>query len=206
MLLVLRELVCGATRYADLQRGLGRISPSVLSSRIKTLIAHGIIERVAAHEGQGWVYRLTPAGTELAPIIESIGVWGQRWVRSRMSRDELDVELLMLHLLRRFDVAAFAKEHAVIGFVFSDLRGEQRRWWVLVDGPDVELCAQPSGRAEDVTLTCRLRTLAEIFNGDSSVGSALGTGRLDVKGPARLTRNIRAWLQPSELAAVRPAV
>ena len=47
-LLVVRELVAGATSYTELQRGLGRISPSVLSSRLKALLEHGVIERVDA--------------------------------------------------------------------------------------------------------------------------------------------------------------
>ena len=76
MLLVVRELISGATRYRDLQRGLGRISPSVLSSRIKTLLERGIVERVQSDPEHGWEYRLTRAGTDLAPVIESIGGWG----------------------------------------------------------------------------------------------------------------------------------
>jgi DNA-binding HxlR family transcriptional regulator len=205
MLLVLRELFAGATRYAELQRGLGRISPSVLSARIKTLIERGIVERVPAAEGAGWEYRLTPSGTELRPVIESIGAWAQRWVRSRMSNDELDVELLMLHLQRNFNPAAFAKDHAVIAIVFSDMQGELRRWWLLVNGDDVELCAQPPGRAEDVTMTCRLRTMSEIFVGDTTIKAAIATSRLVVKGPAKLTRNMRHWLQSSPLASIPPA-
>ena len=55
MLLVVRELVSGATRYRDLQRGLGRISPSVLSSRIKTLLEQGIVERVQSDYGTAGV-------------------------------------------------------------------------------------------------------------------------------------------------------
>ena len=145
-LLVVRELMSGATRYRDLQRGLGRISPSVLSSRIKTLLEHGIVERVQSDSEHGWEYRLTRAGTELAPIIESIGGWGQRWVRSRMTRDELDVELLMLTVERNFDASAFPKDHAVIAFVFSDLQGPMRRWWLLLDDGHTELCSQPPGR------------------------------------------------------------
>jgi DNA-binding HxlR family transcriptional regulator len=203
-LLVLRELMAGATRYAELQRGLGRISPSVLSARIKTLIEHGIIERVPSDEA-GWEYHLTACGAELSSVIESIGTWGQRWVRSRMSSDELDVELLMLHIQRNFVAGAFAQEHAVVGVVFSDLHGELRRWWLLLDGENVELCAQSPGRTEDVLLTCRLRTLSEIFVGDTTVQAALAAGRIDVKGPAKLTRNLRQWLRPSPLAVIAPA-
>jgi DNA-binding HxlR family transcriptional regulator len=204
-LLVLRELASGARRYSELQRGLGRISPSVLSSRIKALMDKGVVERFASNSAQRWEYGLTTAGAELAPILASIGVWGQRWVRSQMTRDELDVEFLMLHLQRGFDASAFPKAQAVVAFVFNDLHGASRRWWLLLDGGQTELCAQPPGRPEDVRLTCGVRTLAEVFAGDATLQSALRGGRLEAEGPPKLLRNMQRWLRPSPLANVRPA-
>jgi DNA-binding HxlR family transcriptional regulator len=199
-LLVLRELLAGATRYAELQRGLGRISPSVLSSRLKTLIEHGIVERVEGDSARGREYRLTSAGESLAPVLETVAVWGQRWVRSRMTRDELDVELTMLQVQRYFDGSAFPKEHAVVGFIFSDLHGSQRRWWLLLDDGKTELCVQRPGRSEDVTLTCGLRTLAEVFTGRTTVQAARAARRLEIRGPNRLTKNVQRWLRASPLA------
>ena len=201
MLLVIRELVSGATSFGELQRGLGSISPSVLSTRLKALVEHGIIERVEAGSSKGRHYRLTQAGLELAPIIETIGNWGGRWVRSRMTRDELDVELLMLHIGRNFDAAAFPKQHAVVAFVFSDLHGPARRWWLLLNEGKAELCTDFPGRPEDVVLTSSLRTLAEFFNGDIGIQAALAEGRLEAKGPPQLVRNTHRWLRPSPLAA-----
>ena len=199
-LLVVRELVAGATTYTELQRGLGRISPSVLSSRLKALLEHGVIERVAAGAAPGHRYRLTAAGAELAPIIQHIGNWGQRWVRSRMTRDELDVELLMLHVQRQLDARAFPQAHAVVGFVFSDLHGALRRWWLLLDNGQVELCNQAPGRVEDVILTCHLRTLAEFFNGQLSLATALSGQQLQTRGTPKLLRSVHQWLRPSSLA------
>jgi DNA-binding HxlR family transcriptional regulator len=204
-LLVVRELVAGATSYSELQRGLGRISPSVLSSRLKALIDHGIVEKVDANGGPGRRYRLTRAGAELGPIIHQLGGWGQRWLRSRMTRDELDVELLMLHVQRRVDASAFPQAHGVVAFVFSDLHGALRRWWLLLEAGQVELCTEPPGRSEDLVLTCHLRTLAELFNGDLSLADALSGERLVARGPAKLLKTLRLWLRPSLLAAVPPA-
>jgi DNA-binding HxlR family transcriptional regulator len=201
MLLVLRELVSGASSFTELQRGLGHISPSVLSSRIRTLTEHGIIERVQRGTGKAGHYRLTRAGSELGPIIHSIGSWGQRWVRSRMSRDELDVELLMLHIGRNLDARAFPKDHAVVSFVFSDLYGASRRWWLLLEGGDTELCNEYPGRIDDVTLTCTLRTMAEVFNGDISLRAALAEGRLEIAGPRKLASPVQRWLGLSPFAS-----
>jgi hypothetical protein len=119
-----------------------------------------------------------------------------------MTRDELDVELLMLHVQRNFDARFFPQNHAVIGFVFSDLHGAHRRWWLLFDNGRTELCVQAPGPTEDVTLTCRLRTLAEVFGGDTTVQAARAAQRLEVEGSQALVRSVHRWLRVSPLAAV----
>jgi DNA-binding HxlR family transcriptional regulator len=199
-LLVVRELLAGAKRYTELKRALGRISPSVLSGRIKSLCEQGVVERVEGAPTPE--YRLTAAGAELAPIVEGIGVWGQRWLRSRMTRDELDVELLMLHLARQLDTSAFPQKHAVLAFVFSDLHGALRRFWLLVDGEHTELCATPPGRTADLTVTATVRALTEAFLGDTTVRAAIASGDLVVQGEPKLTRSIGRWLKPSAFATV----
>ena len=45
--LILRELLLGTTRYNDFQRGLSRISPTLLSKRLKML------------EDKGWAFTLS---------------------------------------------------------------------------------------------------------------------------------------------------
>jgi DNA-binding HxlR family transcriptional regulator len=201
-LLVVRELVSGSSRYRDLQRGLGRISPSVLSSRVKALVEHGIVEKVEAQGAPVGEYRLTPMGDELAPLIESMAVWGQRWVRSRMNRDELDVELIMLRVQQNFDPSAFPEAHGVVAFVFDDLHGKLRRWWLPIDDGHLELCAEPPGRKEDVTLTCKRRTLAQLFTGESTLKAALADGQLEARGTRKLTGSVQRWLRPAPITAV----
>ncbi|CEG10635.1 putative HTH-type transcriptional regulator YybR [Afipia felis] len=76
-LIVLRELVCGSTRFNELRRGVPRMSPALLSKRLKELEAAGVVTRTKSAAGPDlYEYRLTPAGEELKPIIEHVGVWG----------------------------------------------------------------------------------------------------------------------------------
>ncbi|WP_231610958.1 helix-turn-helix domain-containing protein, partial [Rhodococcus sp. CX] len=44
-LLVVRELVLGSERFNELRRGLPRMSPSLLSTRLHQLTAAGIVRR-----------------------------------------------------------------------------------------------------------------------------------------------------------------
>ena len=66
-LLVVRELLMGSTRFNDLQRGVPRMSSSLLSKRLRELERAGIITRRPLEGERGHVYELTPAGEALGP-------------------------------------------------------------------------------------------------------------------------------------------
>src|SRR3954462_11247843 len=72
---LLRELIAGSTRFNELRRGVPRMSPALLSQRLKDLEATGILARAVSEADPGVLeYRLTPAGQELRPLIEAFGV------------------------------------------------------------------------------------------------------------------------------------
>ena len=104
--LILRELICGSSRFSEIHRGVPRISPALLAKRLSDLEKSGVISRVAASGG----YELTPAGWEIKPVIESLGVWGQRWVRGQLSPEEFDPDILMWDMRRRIDLNVFPHE------------------------------------------------------------------------------------------------
>ena len=113
-LLVLRDLLLGSRRFNDLRRGLPKMSPTLLSKRLQTLEEVGIIERRPTLNGHAWEYWPTQACEDLRPVIESIGHWGQHWVRSTLTRDELDPGALMWYIHRHF-----ATEHLPPGELSS---------------------------------------------------------------------------------------
>jgi DNA-binding HxlR family transcriptional regulator len=101
-ILIIRELVLGTHRFSDFQRALSRISPSLLAKRLKDLEKAGIIIRKAQQGRRGYQYFLTPAGRQLAPVIEHLATWGMRWARGQLTDKELDVEFLMWEIQRIF--------------------------------------------------------------------------------------------------------
>src|SRR6201988_831430 len=103
-LLLLRELVSGSTRFNDLRRGVPRMSPALLSKRLKELESAGIVSRAPVNREPGLhESRLTEAGRELKPVIEAIGCWGQRWIDLEVSLEKLDPGLLMWDMRRNID-------------------------------------------------------------------------------------------------------
>ena len=78
-MLVLRELFLGTTRFNDFQRAISRMSPTLLTKRLRHLEECGIVIRKKLSGQRGYEYRLTGAGKELGPLIEILAVWGMRW-------------------------------------------------------------------------------------------------------------------------------
>src|SRR4029453_12726871 len=94
-IIVLREMFAGSTRFNELRRGVPRMSPALLSQRLKDLESAGIISHAASAADPGArQHQLTAAGLELEPIVQAFGVWGQRRIESKLSLRHLDVQLL----------------------------------------------------------------------------------------------------------------
>lgn len=203
--LVVRELLAGSRRYNDIKRGLTLISPTVLSQRLANLQARGIVARRLSADRKSWEYHLTDAGRELAPIVMALGQWGARWVRSQMSREDLDVELLMWDIRRTIDVQDLPAGRLVLHVEFTDLAKRFRRWWLVADGREVDVCVEDPGRDVDVTFRTDLKTLTQVWLGDVSLRTAQATGRLQVNGAASYTRHLSKWLVLSAFAGVKAA-
>src|SRR5919108_5467477 len=76
--LVLREAFYGVRRFSEMQRNLG-IARNILSTRLQTLVAAGILERrLYREEPERYEYRLTEAGRDLYPSIVTLMRWGDR--------------------------------------------------------------------------------------------------------------------------------
>src|SRR5262245_40415961 len=87
--LIVRELLCGTTRFNDLRRGVPRMSPTLLSKRLRELAQAGVV--TVKKDASGITeYRLTAAGEDMRDLIMSMGTWGQRWVESTLSLKNLD--------------------------------------------------------------------------------------------------------------------
>lgn len=201
-MLVLRELICGTTRFNDLRRGVPRMSPALLSQRLKDLEAAGIVVKRAVKGEKGvYDYKLTPAGEELEPLVMAFGVWGHRWVSSKVSLEQLDPQLLMWDMRRRLNPEPMPPQRSVIQFRYPELPAQQRAWWMIVE-PDeeVELCGVDPGHDVDLYVSCDLRTMTAIWMGQDTVRAAVDAKRLMLTGDRKLAANMQKWLGLSGFA------
>ncbi|MGH3532591.1 MAG: winged helix-turn-helix transcriptional regulator [Mycobacterium sp.] len=80
-LLVLREAFYGVRRFEDFHATLG-CARNLLSARLKTLVAQGLLEKQAYRDVRGrgrHEYRLTDKGRDLFPAVVALMQWGDRW-------------------------------------------------------------------------------------------------------------------------------
>lgn len=203
-LLIVRELLMGATRFNELQRGLNLISPTILTKRLNELGDAGVIIRKKIPGQKGYEYFLTEMGQELIPVVKTIGEWGMRWARGKMDDSELDLELLMLYLQRSVLPDKLPGNETVIRFKFTDI-DKFNDWWLVVTDNNVDVCVRDPGKDVDVYFTTDLRTMIELWMGDIPYKSTINAGRLKLVGPSVLTRDVRSWLAPSVFDGIPPA-
>lgn len=205
-MLILRELLLGTHRFNDFQRALSRISPTILTKRLKYLEACGVVRRRRISGQKGYDYQLTACGKELEPLVEILATWGMRWARGQMSDDELDVELLMWDVHRRIDTDRLPAGETVLCFTFEDLH-RYKSWWLVIEGADVDLCTEDPGKDVDLYVTTRLRTLIEVWLGDRTLAAAMENEEVTAIGDRRLARDMPGWLQLGLFSGVpRPRI
>ena len=198
-ILVIRELLMGGRRFSELQRGLGDISPALLTARLRAFEAQGLVVRRRINGQRGYEYYPTPACEELKPAIFALGEWGLCWARRTLATDYLDVDFLLLYLERSIDPQELPGSETVIRFRFSDLPA-QRDWWLLVRDDKVDICITDPGRDIDIFFSTTAGTMGQIWMGDRSWRDAMRAGDLIVEGDPALTRRIGSWLRPSVFA------
>jgi DNA-binding HxlR family transcriptional regulator len=77
--LILRDALLGIRRFEDFRARLG-ISRTVLSTRLDTLVDHGVLERERyQRRPDRYEYVLTEKGADLWPALHALAAWGDRY-------------------------------------------------------------------------------------------------------------------------------
>jgi len=207
-IVLLRELLTGSTRFNDLRRGVPRMSPALLSKRLKDLEEAGIVKRVASQaDPEIQEYHLTRSGEELRPVVMAVGNWGARWIRSELSLENLDPNLLMWDMRRCLQTDPMPRARSTIQFSYPEQPEHSRRYWLIVDpGKDVDVCSVDPGHDVDLFVSAALRTMTEIWMGLKSVQDAVNDDQLTLVGNRELEQGMQKWLGLSPFASIERAV
>jgi DNA-binding HxlR family transcriptional regulator len=191
-LLVIRELLLGPKRFADLARGLPQMSQNVLSGRLRELEDAGLVgRRVLGPPASTRVYELTERGAALEPAILALAHWGSR--EPLRATAELSTDALVLALRSTFDPKPASGRD-----VRCDLRlGDDRFAATIADGRFTITRGTPAG-ATDVTITTDAPTLRGVVFGGRALSDARAAGDLRVDGDRRAAeRFTRCFPRPA---------
>jgi DNA-binding HxlR family transcriptional regulator len=204
--LVVRELLCGTTRFNDLRRGVPLMSPTLLSKRLKELEEAGVIVTVPTGQPGAFEYKLTEAGEDLRPVVMSLGIWGQRWVESSLSLKNLDPSLLMWDMRRSLDPTPLPPGRCTINFLYPELTSAKRSWWLVIDDGTVDLCSTNPGFEIDLYVKSSLRSMTAVWMGLSTVPKEIDAGQIELIGDKDLARSMQQWLGLSPFAKEKSRV
>jgi len=204
-LLVLREMLMGSTRFNEIQRGVPRMSSSLLSKRLRELERSELLTREPLKGERGNAYRLTPAGEALGPLVVSLGTWSRDWLKREISAEEADPALLMWDLRRSLRLDRLPQEQLVVFFRFRDAEEGKRAWWLVAEQSNADLCFSDPGFAIDLQIDAETRPMAEVWVGNMELGAAMRSKAVRVTGPEHLVRSLPEWIGLSTFAYPDPA-
>ncbi|MBE8522954.1 transcriptional regulator [Amycolatopsis sp. H6(2020)] len=180
-LLVVRDLVLGPKRYDELQAGLPKIPPSILSARLNELEASGVIRRrVRAELDAGLVYELTQYGSELDQVLLDLGLWGARSLNQPGPDDVFTLDSAILSLY-----TTFRPEQADGLQINFEIHYDDRMIvHALVEDGAVKVA---EGRFAGVDLVIRAAhgpAIIDLMSGQVTAAEAVRSGRLAIEGDA----------------------
>ena len=200
-ILIVRELLLGSTRFSQLQKRLPKISPTILTKRLKELGQSGVLIKRRQSGQKGHEYRLTPAGRELSDVVEALAVWGMRWARDEMEPDDLDATFLMFDIERNIVKNELPGGENVICFQFPDLDNFSK-WWIVCDDAQTDLCYQDPGKDVNAYVTANSVDMIKVWMGDLPLSEALREDRITLLGESLICDRFRKWFPLSSASDI----
>ncbi|VFA88705.1 Uncharacterized HTH-type transcriptional regulator yybR [Gordonia paraffinivorans] len=202
-ILIVHEMLLGSRHFNELRRGVPKMSPALLTKRLRSLERAGVIRR--SQVGGRSVYTLTTMGQELETVVDALSAWGIRWI-GELGDADLDPHLLLWDMRRTIPVERWPRRRTMVQFVFSDVVGKARSWWLVVSGDEAQVCDFDPGYELDATVTTDLRTLTEIWRGDTDWRIALRENLVEIHAAAEIARDLPSWIGQGLTAEIpRPA-
>jgi DNA-binding HxlR family transcriptional regulator len=190
-LLILRELLGGATRFNEIERCLPKVSRSVLSQRLRQMQRVGLIDTIPLEGGRGYTYQLTAAGKDLEPVLTAMGEWAIRWIVEEPRDEDLDATFLMWWMHRRVNFDQLPAGRTIVRF---DVVDEAREvFWLVLEPAESSLCITDPGLPMHVHVTADHMALQRVFAGRITLADAFRDGTISIEGPRDMVRRFPTW-------------
>jgi DNA-binding HxlR family transcriptional regulator len=198
--IILRNLLIGCRTFTEIEKGAPGIPKTLLVSRLQKLERNEIIRKSQNPSGRGWVYEMTPMGTDLWQVIIPLGSWGMRWLEVG---PDIDPGVALWALSKNVDFDRLPKQRVLIRFHFT--RRPKFTAWALWDKGEFEICLKFPGGEEDLIITAEPEWIGRWHLRRCTWQDAIGGGHIVVEGPRDLARAFPTWFKPDAFSSVEPA-
>ena len=196
-LLVVRELLTGPKRYADLYAGLPGIATNLLAERLRSLTDAGLVaQRTLPPPAASTVYDLTNRGRALKPVLIALGTWGLPLLGSPRDGEQFRLAWLMIALDGRYDPTSCPDPVTIALHVDGEsltVKAHGLSHDIAVGAPD----------DVDLAVTADRETFLAWTTGQFTDRQALAAG-MTVTGGARGLRRLRRMYSATASPPVEP--
>ena len=202
--LVVRNIFLGCETFSAIEAGAPGIPRSLLRQRLSLLEQIGVVARVAKAHGRGYRYVLTAAGQELWDVCDALGRWGTRWLEA--APWHLDPYIVLWSFTQGAQAQRLPLGHVTVQLEFVDQPRKNRRFWLVLDRGDIELCVSDPGFPPDLIVSAETEAFARWYMGQLSWAAVLRAGHVSIDGPRELTRTFPFWSDRSRYAPLEAAL
>ncbi|MBF9031979.1 transcriptional regulator [Rhodobacterales bacterium HKCCE3408] len=200
---ILVALWAGNSKFNEIRREIGSISPALLSRRLKELEALGLVERVEDRASGAVDYIRTEAAIALEPVLEMLARWGLRFIKAELALCTANASSMMWKMRSMIDTDALPPRRVVIQFRFADEGLAYDTYWAVIQpGAKVEICTSIPGFEVDLYVETNVPSLLGIILGRTTIARETDLGELFMSGDALLARTMDRWLPVSEYTDV----
>ncbi|MEW9922525.1 winged helix-turn-helix transcriptional regulator [Marimonas sp. MJW-29] len=200
---ILNQMWNGYTRFNDIRRAVGGVSPGVLSKRLEEMERNGLIERIEDRAKGTVDYVRTDKAIDLEEAMDSLSRWAQRNIESEVALNGSNISALMWMLRQAINVAELPTKRTIMQFHFSGEPEALKKYWLIYEpGTELELCIDPPGSDIDLFIETDQFTCWALFMGRTTFSREKEKGQFFMSGDALLERSIERWFPRSSYADV----
>ena len=193
-LIILRELHLGSSNFNTIRKGVPKISPALLSQRLKYLENHKLIFREKETIGTKVNYILTTSGKATFDIISKLGDWGKLWFDESAIIGNSEPQLLMWDLQRNIVLNKLPQRNLKIEINFS-LEKNYPNWGIIFKPPSsIDLGHIDLGQDADVVINSSVEALTKLHMGFNNFETLIEVNEIEVLGADDIITSIPDWL------------
>lgn len=192
---ILTEMWNGTSKFNEIRRSVGNISPALLSKRLKELEQHGLVERVEDPATGQVDYLRTQAAIDMEPALDALAKWAQGNLRAQTALGNINVSKLMFYMRHLIYPEHLPHRQVVIQVRFSDPGLKYDTYWIVTrPGSPVEVCSVIPGFDVDLFIETDRVSFSSMLLNRTTTARELEEGRLFMSGDALLMRSIDTWM------------